>query len=34
MNEDSVEPYAPQMHAWADEFDCEYDGWQCMVARQ
>jgi hypothetical protein len=34
VDEESFEPYAQQMHAWADEFDCDYDGWECMVVKQ
>jgi regulator of RNase E activity RraB len=34
VDEESFAPYAEQMQAWADEFDCEYDGWECEVVRQ
>ena len=34
VDEDSFEPYTQQMQAWADEFGCEYDGWECKVVNQ
>jgi hypothetical protein len=34
VDEESFAPYVEQMQAWADEFDCEYDGWECAVVRQ
>jgi hypothetical protein len=34
VDEDSFEPYTQQMQEWADEFGCEYDGWECKVVNQ
>jgi hypothetical protein len=31
VDEQSFAPYAQRMEAWADEFDSEYDGWECKL---
>jgi hypothetical protein len=34
VDEQSFAHYARWMDAWADEFGCEYDGWECRVVNQ
>jgi len=34
VDEEGFAPYAQQMQAWADEFDSEYDGWECEIVKQ
>jgi hypothetical protein len=34
VDEHSFAMHAQRMEAWAEEFDCEYDGWECQLLNQ
>lgn len=34
VDERSFELHARRMESWAEEFDCEYDGWECRIVNQ
>ena len=34
VDEQSFAIHTQRMQAWADEFGCDYDGWECKVVRQ
>jgi hypothetical protein len=34
VDEQSFAMHAQRMRAWADEFGCDYDGWECQVVSQ
>jgi Regulator of ribonuclease activity B len=34
IDEHSFATHAQRMEAWAEEFDCEYDGWECQLLNQ
>jgi len=34
VDAERFEAQSQQMQAWADEFGCDYDGWECKVVNQ
>ena len=34
VDEHSFEAHSQRMQDWADEFGCEYDGWECQLMIQ
>ena len=34
VDEPSFESHTRQMEMWAEEFGCEYDGWECQLVVQ
>jgi regulator of RNase E activity RraB len=34
VDAESFEAQSQQMQAWADEFDSDYDGWECKMVKQ
>jgi Regulator of ribonuclease activity B len=33
VDDRSFESHSKRMEDWADEFGCEYDGWECQVVK-